>query len=53
VVPWFVVRRWLRRNCPTLRDYRVILRADHNVLGTAPAEAAEQILSWIIQSRQS
>jgi pimeloyl-ACP methyl ester carboxylesterase len=47
VVPWPRVRRWLRRNCPGLRDYRVIARADHNVLGTAPEQAAKQVLSWI------
>ena len=34
VVPWCFVRPWLRKNCPTLRDYKIIWRADHNVLGT-------------------
>jgi len=47
IVPWPRVRRWLRKNCPGLRDYRVIVRADHNVLGTAPGKAAKQVLSWI------
>jgi pimeloyl-ACP methyl ester carboxylesterase len=47
IVPWFFVRRWLRKNCPALRDYRIMWRADHNVLGTAPDAAAEQILNWI------
>jgi pimeloyl-ACP methyl ester carboxylesterase len=47
IVPWFWVRRWLRKNCANLRDYRVIAGADHNVLGTAPAAAAEIILGWI------
>ena len=48
IVPWPRVRRWLRKNCPGLRDYRVIGRADHNVLGTAPVEAAKQVLDWML-----
>jgi pimeloyl-ACP methyl ester carboxylesterase len=48
IVPWPRVRRWLRNNCPGLRDYKVIARADHNVLGTAPEQAAKQVLSWIL-----
>jgi pimeloyl-ACP methyl ester carboxylesterase len=47
IVPWPRVRRWLRNNCPALRDYKVIRRADHNVLSTAPREASQQILAWI------
>ncbi|HUA68682.1 MAG TPA: alpha/beta hydrolase [Candidatus Saccharimonadales bacterium] len=47
IVPWPRVRRWLKRNCPGLRDYRIIWRADHNVLSTAPQEAARQIWEWI------
>jgi pimeloyl-ACP methyl ester carboxylesterase len=47
VVPWPRVRRWLRKNCPALRDYKVILRADHNVLNTAPREAANLVLHWM------
>ena len=47
VVPWFFVRRWLRKNCPALRDYKIIWRADHNVLGTAPEAAAAQAVTWI------
>jgi hypothetical protein len=47
VVPWFWVRRWLRRNCPALRDYRIIRHADHNVLGTGAEAAADQILRWM------
>ena len=43
VVPWCFVRPWLRKNCPALRDYRIIWRADHNVLGTAAEAAAEQV----------
>lgn len=49
IVPWPFVGRWLRKNCPALRDYRIIRSADHNVLSTAPAEAAQQILDWMNQ----
>ncbi len=47
IVPWPCVRHWLRKNCPALRDYKIIRNADHNVLGTAPREAAKQVLEWI------
>jgi pimeloyl-ACP methyl ester carboxylesterase len=47
VVPWFWVRRWLKRNCRSLREYRVIWRSEHNVLGTAAGAAAEQVVEWI------
>jgi pimeloyl-ACP methyl ester carboxylesterase len=50
IVPWFWVQPWLKRNCPTLRDYRIIWCADHNVLGTAPEAAAEQIVRWMSDS---
>lgn len=51
IVPWPPVRRWLTRNCPGLREHRVIWRADHNVLSTAPAAAADQVVRWITDSR--
>jgi len=47
IVPWIFVRRWLRKNCPALRDYKIVRRADHNVLSTAADASAEQILRWI------
>lgn len=47
IVPWFPVRVWLKRHCPANRDWRLVWRADHNVLGTAPQVAAEQVVSWI------
>ncbi len=47
IVPWFWVRRWLRRNCAQLREYRIIAGADHNVLGTAPETAAKLVLRWM------
>ena len=48
IVPWPLIRRWLRRNCAALRDYQIIPRGDHNVLATAPREAAAQILKWML-----
>ncbi len=47
IVPWPWIRRWLRKNCPTLRDYKVIWSADHNVLSTAPHQAVDQVLEWM------
>ena len=47
IVPWPLVGRWLKRNCPALRDYKIIKSADHNVLGTAPKQAARQVLEWM------
>jgi len=52
IVPWLIVRRSLRRVCPALRDYRIVA-ADHNVLSTASATAAEQVLEWINQKPQA
>ena len=49
LVAWPRVRRWLRRNCPTLRDYVVVRRADHNVLNTGTKESAQWILRWITE----
>jgi pimeloyl-ACP methyl ester carboxylesterase len=47
IVPSVLVRRWLKRNCPGWRVGKTIWLADHNVLGTAPTQAAEIILDWI------
>jgi hypothetical protein len=35
-----------------LRDYKIIRRADHNVLSTAPKEAATQVLDWMARQSQ-
>jgi pimeloyl-ACP methyl ester carboxylesterase len=51
IVPWFLVRRWLLRNCPGLREYRIIWSADHNVLSTAPKLAADQVVRWITETK--
>jgi pimeloyl-ACP methyl ester carboxylesterase len=48
VVPWWPVRGWLRSNCPALREHRLVWRADHTVLATAPQIAAEQVIAWML-----
>jgi pimeloyl-ACP methyl ester carboxylesterase len=50
VVPWWPQQRWLRRHCPGFRGARVVAKADHNVLGSAPEVAAAQILEWLPRS---
>jgi pimeloyl-ACP methyl ester carboxylesterase len=47
IVPWFLVKPWIKRRCTGLRAYRVIPAADHNVLGTASKAAAAQVLAWV------
>jgi len=47
IVPWWPQQRWLRRHCPAFRGARVIAASDHNVLGSAPQAAADQVLAWI------
>jgi pimeloyl-ACP methyl ester carboxylesterase len=47
LVPFMVVRRWLRANCPGYRSGRTFWLADHNVLATAPDKAAKTIMKWI------
>jgi hypothetical protein len=51
IVPWFFVRRWLRKNCPALREYKINWRADHNVLSTAADASADQVMRWIHETR--
>jgi hypothetical protein len=47
LVPWPLVRLWLRRNCPAYRGGKTFWLADHNVLATSPARAAELVLKWM------
>jgi pimeloyl-ACP methyl ester carboxylesterase len=47
IVPWFPVRAWLKRHCANCKGWRLIWRADHNVLGTAPQTAADQVIEWM------
>jgi pimeloyl-ACP methyl ester carboxylesterase len=41
------VRRGLQQFCPGYRETRIVSRADHNVLGTAPDAAAKAVAEWI------
>jgi pimeloyl-ACP methyl ester carboxylesterase len=52
LVPWFCVRPWLRKHCLNLRDYQIVRGADHNVLGTAPQAAAQQVLRWMEEEKR-
>jgi len=47
IVPWIAVRPWLRRNCPALREYKILWAADHTVLATAPKSSATIVLNWL------
>lgn len=47
IVPWFLVRRWLKCHCPAFGEAKIISGADHNVLSTAPQKSAEHILRWL------
>jgi len=47
IVPWPPVRRWLKKNCLAMKDFKIVARADHMVLGTGTQEAARQILEWM------
>ncbi len=47
LVPWPLVRRWLRRNCPGYRGGKTFWLSDHNVLATAPTRAADLVLGWM------
>jgi pimeloyl-ACP methyl ester carboxylesterase len=47
LVPWPLVTRWLKRECPGYRGEVILRHADHNVLGSSPRESAEHVASWI------
>jgi hypothetical protein len=47
VVPWPLVNRCFRQNCASFHEAKVILKADHIVLGTAPEASALQVLKWM------
>ena len=46
VVPWPFVQPWLKKNCTSLCDWKIIWTSDHHVLGAAK-RSANQILKWI------
>jgi len=47
LVPWALVRWWLRRNCPGYCGGKTFWLADHNVLATSPDRAANLVLKWM------
>jgi pimeloyl-ACP methyl ester carboxylesterase len=47
IVPGFLIRAWLRSRCASYRGGKILLMADHNVLGTAPRASALLISDWI------
>jgi len=47
LVPWPLVTRWLKAECPGYKGEVILPFADHNVLGSSPRESAEHVLSWI------
>lgn len=47
LVPWVLVRRWLRKNCPSYRGGKTFWLADHNVLATASRSAANLVVKWM------
>jgi hypothetical protein len=46
IVPWPLVHPWIRSNCSSLRDFKIVWASDHHVLGAAK-KSAKQILDWI------
>ena len=51
IVPWWQVEPWLRRHCPGYRASRILWRGGHNVLLSAPAASADQIMAWLENKR--
>jgi len=47
LVPWPLVRWWLRKNCPGYRGGKTLWLADHTLLASSPAASATQVLKWI------
>ena len=47
LVPWLLVRWWLRKNCPGYRGGRTIWLADHTLLASSPVASSTQVLRWI------
>lgn len=47
IVPWPWVRKWLMKNCPALKEYVIVRRSDHNVLGNAAEIAADHVIRWM------
>jgi pimeloyl-ACP methyl ester carboxylesterase len=52
IVPWFPVKRWLKRYCPALKDWQMVSRSDHNVLTNAALKSSALILEWMNVERR-
>ncbi len=52
IVPRLLTKYWLNRNCPGFTESKMIFTADHNVLGTAPAEASKVVLMWMREGKE-
>lgn len=50
LVPWPLVRLWLRKNCPGYRGGKTFWLADHNVLTTSPRRTANLVVKWMKES---
>lgn len=46
IVPWWDVRAWLQRHCPSYVASRILWSSGHNVLLSGPHLCAAQILDW-------
>ncbi len=51
LVPWPLVRWWLRKHCPGYRGGKTFWLADHNVLATSPVRAANLVIKWMADTR--
>ena len=52
IVPWPLVQPWLKNNCASYRDWKIISTSDHHVLGAAK-KSMEQILKWMSEPTAS
>ncbi len=52
LVPWYLVRPWLKFNCPGYIKGRIVGSADHNILFSAPKKSAQAVLQWLGRSEK-
>jgi pimeloyl-ACP methyl ester carboxylesterase len=50
LVPWPLVRWWLRKHCPGYRGGKTFWLSDHNVLSCCPKATAVATVNWMTQS---
>jgi pimeloyl-ACP methyl ester carboxylesterase len=50
LVPWPLVRLWLRKNCPGYRGGKTFWLSDHNVLAASPRRTADLVVKWMQDS---